>query len=120
MKKKLIATTLIILASISSHILFAHEFWLMPSQFRVKLNQSIALTFYVGEDFTGELWGKKKDRTLKLTHFEANNQTDLTALAIKSDSNDVVLKFDKEGTQVLTLETKNSFIALEADKLMIT
>lgn len=116
MKKKFIAITSLLLALISSPILFAHEFWLMPSQFRVKLNQPIGLTFYVGEDFTGELWGKKKERTLKLTHFESNNQKDLTALAIKSDSNDVMLKFDKEGTQVLTLETKNSFIALEADK----
>lgn len=96
--------------------LFAHEFWLMPSKFRVKISEPIALTFYVGEDFMGEIWGKKKERTLKLTHFSRRSQEDLTNLAIKSDSNDLVLNFDKEGTHIVTMESKNSFIALEAPK----
>ena len=115
MKKKLLAFVLIVAALISSPLL-AHEFWLMPSKFRVKMNEPITLTFYVGEDFMGEIWGKKRERTLKLTRFSRTRQMDLTDLAIKSDSNDLALTFDKEGTHVLTMESKNSFIALEATK----
>jgi uncharacterized GH25 family protein len=115
MKKKSLAFVLIMGVVLISP-LFAHEFWLMPSKFKVKINEPIALTFYVGEDFMGEIWGKKRERTLKLTHFSRKNQEDLTDLAIKSDSNDLVLNFDKEGTHMVTMESKNSFIALEAAK----
>lgn len=70
----------------------------------------------MGEYFTGELWKRKKDKTLKLTHFTGEKQNDLTELSIKSDTNAIALKFENEGTHVLALETKNSFIALEAHK----
>lgn len=101
---------------LSSTLLLAHEFWLMPNKFRVKVNESISLTFYVGEDFMGEIWKNKKERTLKLSHYTGENKRDLTDFAIKGDTNDIQLSFDKEGTQVLTMESKNSFIALEAQK----
>lgn len=116
MKKKLIAFLIIGGTLISSTLLFAHEFWLMPSKFRVNINESVNLTFFVGEDFMGEVWGKKSQRTLKLTAYSGKTEKDLTALAIKNDSNDIVLNFDKEGTQVVTMESKNSFIALDAKK----
>lgn len=105
-----------VITFLSSTLLLAHEFWLMPNKFRVKINESFALTFYVGEDFTGELWKRKKDKTLKLTHFTGKKRIDLTELSIKSDTNDIPLKFDNEGTHVVALETQNSFIALEAQK----
>jgi uncharacterized GH25 family protein len=113
MKKRLSALALILLVFPA---LFAHEFWLMPSKFKVKVNELFNLTFYVGEDFMGEIWAKKRERTLKLTHFTDTSTTDLTDLVIKSDSNDLTLNFNKEGTHVLAMESKNSFIALEAAK----
>jgi uncharacterized GH25 family protein len=116
MQKKRILLTTITCALIGGTFLFAHEFWLMPNKFKVKLNELMTLNFYVGEDFMGELWQKKKLRTLKLTDFVGKNERDLTDLAIKSDSNDLILNFDKEGTHVLTMQSKNSFIALEAQK----
>ena len=76
----------------------------------------MTLTFYVGEDFTGEIWGKRKERTLKVTDFVGKKQTDLTALAIQSDSNDIRLSFDKAGMHVVAMRSNNSFIALEAEK----
>ena len=115
MKKKIITFGLMAVALIFSP-LFAHEFWLMPSKFKVAVNESINLTFYVGEDFTGEIWGNRVKRTSKLTHFAGKMVEDLTPLAVKNDSSDLVLKFEKEGTHVLTMESKNSFIALEAEK----
>ena len=108
MTRKTILLTLLF-ATVISSVLFAHEFWLMPNKFSVKVKEQIALTFYVGEDFMGELWKRKKDKTLRLTHFTEQKQTDLTELSIKSDTNDILLKFDNEGTHVLALETKNSF-----------
>jgi uncharacterized GH25 family protein len=115
-KKLILLTSLTFILLGSSSLLFAHEFWLMPNKFRVKINELMTLTFYVGEDFTGEMWGKRKERTLKVTDFIGKKQTDLTNLAIQSDSNDIKLSFEKEGTHVLTMQSKNSFIALEAEK----
>lgn len=106
----------LLLTFLSSTIILAHEFWLMPNKFRAKINEPIYLTFYVGEDFMGDLWKRKKDKTLKLTHFTATKQVDLTDLSIRSDTNDISLTFKNEGIHVLALETKNSFIALEAQK----
>ena len=116
MKKKLISLTILIITLISSTILLAHEFWLMPNKFRIKVNESIALSYYVGEDFMGQLWKRKKEKTLKFTHFMEQKQIDLTDLSIKSDTNTISLKFKSEGMHVLAFETKNSFIALEAVK----
>lgn len=116
MKKKLIAFTSIVAFLLGSPLLFAHEFWLMPSKFRAKVNEPIILTFYVGEDFTGEVWAKKAQRTLNLTHYLGKTSNDLTDLAIKNDSTDIMLSWKEEGTHVLTMESKNSVIALEAQK----
>lgn len=116
MKNKYTFLSILVSILISSSVLFAHEFWLMSNKFRVSINESIALNYYVGEDFMGELWKRKKDKTLKLTHFTGQTQIDLTELSIKSDTNAISLKFENEGTHVLALETKNSFIALEAQK----
>ena len=98
MQKKLILLAAITLTLSASSLLFAHEFWLMPNKFKVKVNELMTLTFYVGEDFMGEIWGKRIERTLKVTDFVGKKQTDLTTLAIQSDSNDIKLSFDKAGT----------------------
>lgn len=96
--------------------LFAHEFWLMPSKFRLNLGETFNLQLFVGEDFMGDVWANRKKRLLKLIHHSNASQKDLTALALKSDSLPISLKFDTEGTHLLSMESKNSFIALEADK----
>lgn len=116
MKKRILLPMLLAVCCVSSTFLFAHEFWLMPTKFKVKINELFALTFYVGEDFMGEVWENRKERTLKLTHFTGKNQKDLTDLAIKSDTDDIVLSFANEGTHLLAMESKNSFIALDAEK----
>lgn len=116
MKKRLTLITFLMLAFIGSSYVFGHEFWLMPNKFKVKVKEFMTLNFYVGEDFTGEIWGKRKERTLKVTDFVGKKQTDLTADVLKTDSNDIVLNFDKEGTHVVTMRSKNSFIALQAEK----
>ena len=116
MKKKIIAFTIMLAALTISPILLAHEFWLMPSRFKVKVNENFNLTFYVGEDFMGEIWKNRIGRTLKLTHYSGKTMKDLTPRAIQNDSSDLVLSFGKTGTHLLTMESKNSFIALDAEK----
>lgn len=96
--------------------LLAHEFWLMPNKFRLNPKETFNLQLFVGEDFMGDIWANRKKRLLKLVHHTNNLQKDLTALALKSDSLPIPLKFDTEGTHLLSMESKNSFIALEADK----
>ncbi len=110
--KKFLSVSLLFVAT----SLLAHEFWLMPSKFRLNLNETFNLQLFVGEDFTGDIWANRKKRLLKLVHHTNNLQKDLTALALKSDSLPMPLKFDTEGTHLLSMESKNSFIALEADK----
>lgn len=110
--KKLLS--LFLLFTVSS--LLAHEFWLMPSKFKLKVNEIFDLQLFVGEDFMGEIWANRQQRLLKLTHFTDKESQNLTQLALKSDSLPIPLKLSTEGTHLLTMESKNSFIALEADK----
>ena len=116
MKNKLIAFGILMGVLLSSTFLFAHEFWLMPSKFRVKPGEIFSLNFFVGEDFNGELWAKRRERTAKFTHFSNQTLNDLTPLALQSDSGAVSLKFNEVGTHLLSFESKNSFIALDAEK----
>ena len=96
--------------------LFAHEFWLMPSKFRLAVNETIDLRLYVGEDFTGEIWANRIKRLLNLKIHTKSGVRDLTNQAIQSDSLPIPVKFTTEGTHLLSMASKNSFIALEADK----
>ena len=116
MKRKITALFVLFIVFVSSSILFAHEFWLMPSKFRVQTGETFTVNCYVGEDFNGALWAKRRERTLKFTHYSKFGQEDLTPLAMKSDSGDIVLKFNNAGTHLLSFESKNSFIALDAAK----
>ncbi len=110
--KKVLSLFLIFVAS----SLLAHEFWLMPSKFKLKIGELFDLQLFVGEDFMGDIWANRTKRLLTLSHYSNTNKKDLTPLALKSDSLPIPLKFDTEGTHLLTMESKNSFIALEADK----
>ena len=116
MNKRITLITVLAISLISSTLLFAHEFWLSPNKFKVAMGEVFSLNFYVGEDFQGEIWKKKKEKTQKLTHFALNRKSDLTELALKNDSTDISLSFPNEGTHLIALETKNSFVALDAEK----
>ena len=110
--KKYLSVLLLFVAT----CLLAHEFWLMPSKFRLNLKETFNLQLFVGEDFMGDIWTNRKKRLLKLVHHTNNIQKDLTSLALKRDSLPIPLNFDTEGTHLLSMESKNSFIALDADK----
>jgi uncharacterized GH25 family protein len=94
----------------------AHEFWLMPARFRVKVGDKVNVKLLVGENFRGEDWGKKRERTLQVTHWAGKAQTDLTARASATDANDLQVEFALPGNHLVTMRSKNSFIELEGDK----
>jgi uncharacterized GH25 family protein len=98
------------------HVLQAHECWLMPASFFLQTGEKTKVLLLVGEHFKGENWGGKSRRTRKLMHYATGWLEDLTSRATASDSNHLEVTFLQEGTHLLTLESHNSFISLEADK----
>ncbi|TAF94893.1 MAG: DUF4198 domain-containing protein [Cytophagia bacterium] len=99
---------------------FSHEFWLLPEQFFLSVDQNVKVSVEVGEDFTGERWG---GGTRRVTALKLHTQTtikDLTSTVQQDDSGVIapVLKLEETGTQLLTLATNNSFIELEPEKFL--
>lgn len=93
---------------------FAHEFWLMPERFRLKIGGIINVKLLVGEHFKGKDWEKKNERTQEVLHFFGTEKQDLTAEALKSEANDLMVTFAQPGTHLIAMRSKNSFIELEA------
>lgn len=94
-----------------------HEFWIQPDKFIYKRAESINIKFLVGENFIGDNWTGDKDKIKSLglyfedvadKNFYQNLDTD------KGDS--LQLGMIDEGTVMVTMNTKNSFIDLEASK----
>lgn len=96
-------------------LLFAHEFWLSPGKYRPQVGETISLNFYAGMPFEGEVWWHRSERTLKLTQYSLQGVKDLTPLAVASDSVDMFMSFEQEGTHLLAMESKNAFIGLDAE-----
>jgi uncharacterized GH25 family protein len=97
--------------------LLAHEFWLQPQRFRLDPGEGFRLHFMVGESFRGEKWENKSKRLESLTHYLPGDvQHDLTKEAIKNDSAYMDLRFNEEGTHMVAMSSKNSFIELDAAK----
>jgi len=113
MKKKIIFCFLILgVLSLS-----AHEFWIQPDKFIYKRGETINIKFLAGENFNGENWTGDKEKIAGLRYYfddviDKNLDDDLGVE--KGDS--LQLAMLDEGTAMITLNTKNSFIDLEAKK----
>jgi len=110
MKKPIIVVLFFIASAVS-----AHEFWIQPNKFMYKRGETINLRFLVGTNFTGQNWTGNKDKVNSMrlyfanavdSHFE-ENFTDK-----KGDS--IQFAIYEEGTAMVTMNTKNSFIELGA------
>src|SRR5947207_1945042 len=94
-----------------------HEFWIQPDKFIYKRGEMTNIKFLVGENFTGENWTGDKDKVNNLTlYFDdvADKKLDDNLGTNEGDSLQLVM-FD-EGTVMITLNTNNSFIDLDAKK----
>ncbi len=114
MKIRIIAVLLLTTISVA----LAHEFWISPENFFPNLGEKLVWKIQVGEDYTGEHWGGGSRRVERLRLFTAKGQEDLTSTIQQSDEQVEAPSFTigEAGTQMLVLETNNSFIELEPDK----
>ncbi len=99
-----------------SAILWAHEFWLQPSQFFVQPGSVIKLHLLVGENFNGDSWANRSTRTDKLLHYQYHKVTDITASIKNDDTTACNIRLSEAGTHLLYLHSNPSYIALDADK----
>lgn len=115
LKMKSICLSFVLLVS---YILFSsHEFWLQPEKFLYKRGELINIRFHVGENFNGENWNGNIDRVENLRFYFGNvidKDLDKTLSAKEGDS--LQLAMGDEGTIMITYQSKNSFIQLEAEK----
>jgi len=94
-----------------------HEFWIQPDKFIYNHGEPVNIKFLVGENFTGENWtgDRSKIKSLRLYFEDVTDKNCIDNVGgNKGDSLQIAML--DEGTVMLTLNTTNSFIDLEAAK----
>jgi len=94
-----------------------HEFWIQPDKFIYKYAEPVNIKFLVGENFAGENWTGDKDKIKSLhLYFEDAVDTNVDDDLGKNKGDSLQIAMLDEGTVMLTLNTTNSFIDLDAAK----
>jgi uncharacterized GH25 family protein len=110
MKKTIIVVLLFIASAVS-----AHEFWIEPDKFIYKRGGTINLRFLVGENFTGANWSGDKDRVQSMRLYFSNVVDSNFKDNFRDKKGDSIqFAIYEEGTAMVTLNTKNTFIGLDA------
>jgi len=94
-----------------------HEFWIQPDKFIYKHGEAVNIKFLLGENFTGENWTGDKDKikSMRLYFGDVTDKNcDDNFGNNKGDSLQIAVL--DEGTVMVTLNTKNSFIDVDAPK----
>lgn len=112
MKKLLKGIGLFVLA----FMLQSHEFWLQPNKFLLDIGDTFSLDIRVGESYQGELWNYRDERIVGFHQYDSKGRKDLTKKANKGEGNNLQMKFDMPGLQLLALESNSAFIELEGEK----
>ncbi len=94
----------------------AHEFWLMSQKFIFQKDETVEISFWVGENFEGEPWQAKSKRMQKMTHHTKDGATDIKYLFTDTIVKPILFKLEKEGSQLFVLNSDDNFIELEAEK----
>jgi uncharacterized GH25 family protein len=97
----------------------AHEFWLHPSSFFFKRGDKLLVSFKVGENFIGEPWDLKKNRVEKLELHQLSKSINLTDSVKEGDKENLTYALKEEGTLLLTMQSSNAFIELDAEKFNV-
>lgn len=106
-------STILSLILLSSLVSIAHEFWLEPQKFLLKVGEKLHLKIFVGEGFTGEDIDFSKFSVAKFTHYSPDGEKNTNGGLNEQKINDF-LKFEKEGNHLLALNNTNKNIELEA------
>jgi uncharacterized GH25 family protein len=94
----------------------AHEFWLEPDRFYFKTGENARINVKVGEDFSGEAWNATTDKVARLQHYSGQQVRDLKKSLMNDSTERFQLSLVDEGTHVITLETSESFTAMDGAK----
>jgi uncharacterized GH25 family protein len=113
MKRRVIVFIVICLVSSLAN---AHEFWLEPKAFRYKVGEELRVDFMVGENFTGEFWDLTRHKVEKLDMYFGIEKKSLIKDVKPTKGKNLAYKFDREGTHLLSLESSDAFIELDAEK----
>jgi uncharacterized GH25 family protein len=112
MQKRIVTVLLTFLAT----QLLSQEFWLLPKKFKYALNEEMNVAFLVGENFEGEPWDLKKNKIEKLELSHLARAIDLK-LQVKPDAKEKLkYKFIEEGTYLLSMQSNEAYIELDAEK----
>lgn len=113
MKKKSCLCIFIFLALTLS----GHEFWLQPGKYFYNIREIAAISFRVGENFTGENWNGNREKIKQLTHIlPSGTKMDLSNRLSFNKGDSLKLPLQQEGTHMIIFNSTNSFIDLEPDK----
>lgn len=106
---------LLLTVTFISVVAFAHEFWLQPLKFWLKVNEATKVSILVGEDYKGEKsdWTKYK---IQLKHYSAQGSEDYTNHLSETDKSIIEVHFPIAGNHLIAFNNSNKFIALEANK----
>jgi uncharacterized GH25 family protein len=112
MKKILTLFILFILYTLLS----SHEFWLQPDKFIYNYADIVNVKFLVGENFDGSNWSGNNEKIQSL-YFYYGGVKDNLADGLSDEKGDSLLfRLCHEGTTMITFNSTNSFIELEAQK----
>jgi uncharacterized GH25 family protein len=112
MKKILTLFTLFILhTSLSSH-----EFWLQPDKFIYNYADIVNVKFLVGENFDGINWSGNNEKIQSLYFYYGGVKDNLADGLTDEKGDSLLFRFCHEGTAMLTFNSVNSYIELEAQK----
>lgn len=94
----------------------AHEFWLQPLKFWLKVNEKTSISILVGENYKGERsdWSKYKIQQLK--HYSSKGVEDFTSHLSAADKSLIDASFSSAGNHLVAFNNSNKFIELEAAK----
>ena len=96
----------------------SHEFWLEAQKFRIKAGEELAVSFLVGENFTGESWDIGRHRVEKIILYEKSGTKDLKAIVPATKGMKLKVVLPNPGTKILAMQSNPAFIELTAKKFM--
>ena len=113
MQKKTVTVLLVLSVSLIAN---SHEFWLQSKKFKYALNEEMNVDFLVGENFEGEPWDLKKNKIEKLELSHLTKTIDLRPQVKADEKIKLKYKFSEEGTYLLSMQSNEAYIELEAEK----
>ncbi|HEY1869521.1 MAG TPA: DUF4198 domain-containing protein [Chitinophagaceae bacterium] len=94
-----------------------HEFWIQPDKFIYKRTDAINVKFLVGENFKGENWvGDKTDVKDLQLYFDDAVDRDLENNLGTDKGDSLQLAMIDDGTAMITVNTKDSLVNVDAKK----